>query len=135
MLHKINKKLFKIYINLCNFYIITLIYITIKEKGGKEMSWFSIGNDNKKEIERKISDLESKKRSLESDLRRAESNRDDAKRDVRYYGEAENDRNHKDYWRYEDAVSRHCKYSREVKNLEEDIWDVRIDISNLEREL
>ena len=53
------------------------------------MSWFSIGNDNKKEIERKISDLESKKRSLESDLRRAESNRDDAKRDVRYYGEAE----------------------------------------------
>ena len=46
-----------------------------------------------------------------------------------------NDRNHKDYWRYEDAVSRHCKYSREVKNLEEDIWDVRIDISNLEREL
>ena len=118
-----------------HFYIITLIYITIKEKGGKEMSWFSIGNDNKKEIERKISDLESKKRSLESDLRRAESNRDDAKRDVRYYGEAENDRNHKDYWRYEDAVSRHCKYSREVKNLEEDIWDVRIDISNLEREL
>ena len=79
-----------------HFYINPHIYISIKEKGGKEMSWFSIGNDNKKEIERKISDLESKKRSLESDLRRAESNRDDAKRDVRYYGEAENDRNHKE---------------------------------------
>ena len=89
----------------------------------------------KDEIRRKISDLEYRKRSLESDLYRAESENDRAISDIRFYGEAENDRNHKHYWDYHDALNRHNKYSREVRNLKEDIWDVKIDISDLEREL
>lgn len=91
--------------------------------------------NNKDEIRRKIYDLEYKKRSLESDLYRAEAENDRAVNDIRYYGEAENDRSHKYYYEYNDALNRHSKYSREVRNLKEDIWDVRIDISNLEREL
>lgn len=100
------------------------------------MNWFGISDmDNKDEIRRKISDLEYKKRSLESDLNRAESENDRAISDISYYREAENDRNHKHYWEYHDAINRHNKYSREVRNLKDDIWDVRIDISDLEREL
>lgn len=100
------------------------------------MNWFGISDmSNKDEIKRKISDLESKKRSLESDLIRAESDRDKAIYDMRYYGEAENDRNHKYYWEYHDAYNRHNKYSREVRNIQDDIWDIKIDISDLEREL
>ena len=100
------------------------------------MNWFGINDmDNKDEIRRKISDLEYKKKSLESDLCRAESENDRAISDMRYYGEAENDRSHKYYWEYHDAQNRHNQYSREVRNLKDDIWDVRIDISDLEREL
>ena len=100
------------------------------------MNWFGINNmDNKDEIRRKISDLEYKKRSLENDLYRAESENDRAINDISYYREAENDRRNKYYWEYHDAVNRHNKYSREVRNLKDDIWDVKIDISDLEREL
>ena len=100
------------------------------------MNWFGISDmDNKDGIRRKISDLEYKKRSLESDLYREESENDKARSDINYYGDAENDRNHKYYWEYHDALNRHNKYSREVRNLKDDIWDVKIDISDLEREL
>lgn len=100
------------------------------------MNWFGINDmNNTDEIRRKISDLEYKKRSLESDLYRAESENDRAISDISYYRDAENDRSHKHYWEYHDALNRHNKYSREVRNLKDDIWDVKIDISDLEREL